>query len=100
MNILTELNENERKIKEYYVIKKKIDNYKYNLINNTIPRNIPRNIQINPLLNYDIYKNLDHYTLLAIIHTSNLEKKISNININELHKKHEELLMEYIKLVL
>ena len=81
MNILTELNENERKIKEYYVIKKKIDNYKYH-------NNIPRNVQINPLLNYDIYKKL--YI------SCNLEKKIAKININDLHKKHEELLMKYI----
>lgn len=101
MNIVTEINQIERKINEYYIIKKQIENYKYT----TIIYNTKVIIEINPLVsNFEFFKNHidnDHNILLKKIYKIylyriNLKKKFATIDIHNLYKTHEDLLIKYI----
>jgi len=103
MNIVTELNQIERKINEYYIIKKQIENYKYT----TVIYNTKVIIEINPLVsNFDFFKNYvdDHNNVLLkkiykiYLYRINLKKKFSHIDICNLYKTYEDLLITYILL--
>ena len=103
MNIVTEINQIERKINEYYIIKKQIENYKYT----TIIYNTKVIIEINPLVsNFEFFKNHidndDNILLKKIykiyLYRINLKKNFFNIDIDNLYKTHEDLLIKYILL--